>query len=181
MEQYLVFDTCTSNPNSGWTSYLALPVSAMLHQRLLQQQASATRAMEEEHPSLKEVQYTLPELLCFRCDEDLMDSDKLPALVDEAALGRISTEKRALDGGHVRFRRPIYAGQLARMGFGGLLHNADLDLWTLDITADELLLLRGDHVFEVRIGGCTYEQAQRVLQERLGHDEDYGFNYTLNW
>lgn len=39
----------------------------------------------------------------------------------------------------------------------------------------------GLHRFDVIIGGCTREQAERVLQERLGHDEDYGFNYTLTW
>jgi len=37
------------------------------------------------------------------------------------------------------------------------------------------------HVFEVVVGECTFEQAQRVLRERLGHEEDYGFHYTLQW
>ena len=35
--------------------------------------------------------------------------------------------------------------------------------------------------FEVQIYDCTYEQAERVLRERLGHDEDCGFNYRINW
>lgn len=37
------------------------------------------------------------------------------------------------------------------------------------------------HSFEVQVIGCSYEQAETVLRERLGHDEDYGFPYTLNW
>lgn len=39
----------------------------------------------------------------------------------------------------------------------------------------------GTHVFEVRISRCTREQAEQVLRERLGHDEDYGFPYNLKW
>jgi hypothetical protein len=37
------------------------------------------------------------------------------------------------------------------------------------------------HCFTVTIKGCTREQAEQVIRERLGHDEDYGFNYTLNF
>lgn len=39
----------------------------------------------------------------------------------------------------------------------------------------------GPHWFAVEIAGCSREQAEQVLRERLGHDEDYGFKYTLNW
>lgn len=37
------------------------------------------------------------------------------------------------------------------------------------------------HTFHVHITGCTRGQAERVLRERLGHDEDYGFDYQLNF
>lgn len=58
----------------------------------------------------------------------------------------------------------------------------DHDIWVfVDLhdgsTSQELL----QHSFEVQISGCTREQAEKVLRERLGHDEDYGFAYTLNW
>jgi hypothetical protein len=36
-------------------------------------------------------------------------------------------------------------------------------------------------VFTVRVDAPTVEQARRVLDERLGHDEDYGFEYRLQW
>lgn len=37
------------------------------------------------------------------------------------------------------------------------------------------------HVFDIRIRGCTLEQAEQVLCERLGFDEDYGFHYSIDW
>jgi hypothetical protein len=37
------------------------------------------------------------------------------------------------------------------------------------------------NVFEVVVEGCTPEQAERVLNERLGYDEDYGFNYSVKY
>lgn len=37
------------------------------------------------------------------------------------------------------------------------------------------------HSFIVTVGGCTHDEAHRVMTERLGHDEDYGFEYTLDW
>lgn len=37
------------------------------------------------------------------------------------------------------------------------------------------------HAFVVFVKDCTYEQACEVLRERLGHDEDYGFPYGLDW
>jgi hypothetical protein len=57
----------------------------------------------------------------------------------------------------------------------------------LDHWSDEEYYLKkgrrpeGPHWFAVEIDGCSREQAERVLRERLGHDEDYGFKYTLNW
>jgi predicted RNA-binding Zn-ribbon protein involved in translation (DUF1610 family) len=37
------------------------------------------------------------------------------------------------------------------------------------------------HTYMVTVTGCSRKQADRVMRERLGHDEDYGFNYNLNW
>ena len=34
--------------------------------------------------------------------------------------------------------------------------------------------------FIVTIEGCTEEEAEIVMAERLGYDEDYGFNYTIS-
>lgn len=57
----------------------------------------------------------------------------------------------------------------------------------LDHWSDEAYYLKkgrrpeGPHWFAVEIAGCSREQAEQVLRERLGHDEDYGFKYTLNW
>jgi hypothetical protein len=33
--------------------------------------------------------------------------------------------------------------------------------------------------FEVYVGAASKAQAQMVMDERMGHDEDYGFFYTL--
>lgn len=38
-----------------------------------------------------------------------------------------------------------------------------------------------DHTFTVTISGCTPEQAAQVIAERIGHDEDYGFPYTIRY
>lgn len=35
------------------------------------------------------------------------------------------------------------------------------------------------HTFTVTVSGCTEEQAEKVIAERLNHDEDYGFDYTI--
>ena len=37
------------------------------------------------------------------------------------------------------------------------------------------------HRFIVIVTGCTKEQAKQVLAERLDHDEDYGFDYSVQW
>ena len=34
--------------------------------------------------------------------------------------------------------------------------------------------------FVVRIEAATEEQASTVMRERLGHDEDYGFDYQIH-
>lgn len=36
-----------------------------------------------------------------------------------------------------------------------------------------------DHTFVVTVSGCTPEQAQQVMLERICYDEDYGFDYTI--
>lgn len=37
------------------------------------------------------------------------------------------------------------------------------------------------HTFIVTVTGCDAEQAEQVMGERLLHDEDYGFDYSVNF
>lgn len=37
------------------------------------------------------------------------------------------------------------------------------------------------HRFTVEVTGCSREQAEQVMIERIQHDEDYGFAYTIDW
>ena len=37
-----------------------------------------------------------------------------------------------------------------------------------------------EFVYTIVISAENKEEAEQVLRERLDHDEDYGFNYTLN-
>lgn len=37
------------------------------------------------------------------------------------------------------------------------------------------------HRFEVTVTGCSREQAEQVMAERLSHDENYGFDYEIGW
>lgn len=37
------------------------------------------------------------------------------------------------------------------------------------------------HTFTVTVQADTHEQATRVMAERFGYDEDYGFDYTVDW
>lgn len=37
------------------------------------------------------------------------------------------------------------------------------------------------YAFTVTIFTDTEEQANQVMAERLGHDEDYGFPYEIRW
>lgn len=37
-----------------------------------------------------------------------------------------------------------------------------------------------EHRYEVTVSGCTVEQANQVMSERVNHDEDYGFNYQIS-
>lgn len=36
-----------------------------------------------------------------------------------------------------------------------------------------------DHTFIVTVSGCTPEQAQQVMLERICYEEDYGFDYMI--
>lgn len=36
------------------------------------------------------------------------------------------------------------------------------------------------HTFTVTVNGCSLEQAQQVMNERIGPDEDYGFFYRIH-
>lgn len=38
---------------------------------------------------------------------------------------------------------------------------------------------KGAHTFEVTVHECTREQAEQVMAERIGPDEDYGFEYGI--
>lgn len=38
-----------------------------------------------------------------------------------------------------------------------------------------------DHTFTVTVSDCTYDEALTVMAERIGPDEDYGFDYTIDW
>jgi hypothetical protein len=41
--------------------------------------------------------------------------------------------------------------------------------------------MSGTHDFTVSVETARPEHAAQVMAERLGHDEDYGFPYTLDW
>ena len=36
-------------------------------------------------------------------------------------------------------------------------------------------------MYFVHVSGCTAEQAEQVINERIKPDEDYGFDYTIDW
>jgi hypothetical protein len=40
---------------------------------------------------------------------------------------------------------------------------------------------QNEYRYIVTIGADSVEKADQVIIERLGHDEDYGFDYTLAW
>lgn len=37
------------------------------------------------------------------------------------------------------------------------------------------------HKFMVTVEGCDRAQARQVIAERIGYDEDYGFDYRIDW
>lgn len=40
---------------------------------------------------------------------------------------------------------------------------------------------QGDHKFVVTVSGCTKEQAEQVMNERISPEEDYGFEYSIGY
>lgn len=38
-----------------------------------------------------------------------------------------------------------------------------------------------NHKFVVTVSGCTKEQAEQVMNERISPDEDYGFSYSIGY
>ena len=58
--------------------------------------------------------------------------------------------------------------------------------WLLKVAAravrgDELLFEDEEYSYIVTVKGCTKEEADRVINERLDCDEDYGFDYTIEY
>lgn len=41
--------------------------------------------------------------------------------------------------------------------------------------------MSASHTFTVTVTDCDAEQAEQVMGERLGHDEDYGFDCRVDW
>jgi hypothetical protein len=40
---------------------------------------------------------------------------------------------------------------------------------------------RTDHAFVVTVSGCSSAEAEQVMAERIGYDEDYGFEYRISY
>lgn len=38
-----------------------------------------------------------------------------------------------------------------------------------------------DYKFVVNVHAATFEQAHKVMTERIDHTEDYGFPYSIKW
>lgn len=55
--------------------------------------------------------------------------------------------------------------------------NCDTDM-TLDTTHDVKL---GEGRYLVTVEDCTEAEAAQVISERINHDEDYGFSYTIGY
>lgn len=53
------------------------------------------------------------------------------------------------------------------------------DMMPTDDEIRTVLPEKGTHHFIVRVKGCTELQAGRVMIERIGPDEDFGFDYTI--
>ena len=46
-------------------------------------------------------------------------------------------------------------------------------------TTHDVLISAGCYL--VTVGDCTPAQADQVIAERINHDEDYGFDYTISY
>lgn len=58
--------------------------------------------------------------------------------------------------------------------------------WALKVAArairgDDNLFEDEEHSYIVTITGCTKEEADQVIAERIDHDEDYGFEYSVGF
>lgn len=78
--------------------------------------------------------------------------------------------------------------QAQRVMAARLGHDQDCDFtYTLDWHGDAVSedADRGESTapftFAVNISGCALADARQVLVDRLGHDEEYGFDYALDW
>lgn len=58
-----------------------------------------------------------------------------------------------------------------------LCTNCDTEM-ELDTTHD---VKTAENVYLVTVDGCTQEQADQVIAERISHDENYGFHYTISY
>ena len=58
-----------------------------------------------------------------------------------------------------------------------LCTNCDTEM-ELDTTHDVLI---GARRYLVTVSDCTTAQADQVIAERINHDEDYGFDYTISY
>lgn len=47
--------------------------------------------------------------------------------------------------------------------------------------SDEAPAAADVHLFTVTVSGCTAEEAQVVMNERISPDEDYGFDYEIGY
>ena len=50
----------------------------------------------------------------------------------------------------------------------------------LDTTVD-IAPEPSEALFIVTVDGCSQAQAEQVIAERISHDEDYGFSYTIGY
>ena len=37
------------------------------------------------------------------------------------------------------------------------------------------------HVYTVKVKAPDKEKADQIMAERIGHEEDYGFTYSIDW
>lgn len=62
----------------------------------------------------------------------------------------------------------------------------DVALWPNNSSADGKYEVVAEeppteHTFTVTVSGCTWERAKKVMAERILHDEDYGFDYQIDF
>jgi len=62
-----------------------------------------------------------------------------------------------------------------------LVHDERAYITALNEAVESVLTPASGHTFLVTVDRCTNEQAETVMVERLGHDDDYGFDYVVDW